>query len=200
LSCHSRARQPGQDLKEAAAPPLEEAKRHLKRARAPFHRLAPDDVTRDKVKDRMKELTDTSGPIRPKRAHAYLSTFYAWLIHNNQCGGANPCMGIKLGKEEPRSRTLSEPELVDVWLAAGEDDFGVIVKLLILTGQRLREIGDLEWLEIDLEKRQSSCRSAERRTASLTSCHCPRPPWRFCGLFRAMRAAGWYSPAHGRLG
>src|SRR5215831_14206814 len=141
---------------------LEEAKRYLKRAWAPFHRLAPDDVTRDKVKDRMKELTDTSGPISAKRAHAYLSTFYAWLIHNNQCGGANPCMGIKLGKEEPRSRTLSEPELVDVWLAAGEDDFGVIVKLLILTGQRLREIGDLEWLEIDLEKRLIEL--PERRT------------------------------------
>jgi integrase len=71
-------------------------------------------------------------------------------------------MGIKLGKEEPRTRALTEPELVDVWLAAGDDDFGVIVKLLILTGQRLREIGNLEWLEIDLEKRLIEL--PERRT------------------------------------
>jgi len=110
----------------------------------------------------MKELTDTSGPIRPKRAHAYLSTFYAWLIHNNQCGGANPCMGIKLGKEEPRSRTLSEPELVDVWLAAGEAglsmrsihalggfDFGGVIE----------DVGLHEWCSMTRQSWRSAARS-----------------------------------------
>src|SRR5262245_37551267 len=132
---------------------LDEATRYLKRAWQPFHVLAPEDVTRDKVIARMAELTTEGGPIAAKRAHAWLSGFFAWLIHNNQCKTANPCMGIKLAQEEPRSRAPDEGELVDIWLAAGDDEFGIIVRLLILTGQRLREIGDLEWLEIELEKR-----------------------------------------------
>ena len=51
-------------------------------------------------------------------------------------------------------RTLSELELVEVWRACADDDYGRIVRLLILTGQRKTEIGDLVWPEIDLEKRQ----------------------------------------------
>ena len=41
-----------------------------------------------------------------------------------------------------------------MWQACGDDDYGRIVKLLILTGQRRREIGDLTWAEIDRAKRQ----------------------------------------------
>ena len=115
---------------------LHEATRYLKRAWEPFHKLAPNDVTREMVRERIEELKTTSGPIAGKRAHAALSTFFSWLIHKSQRSGDNPTMGIKLAKEEARERALTEAELVDVWLSAGDDDFGVIVKLLILTGQR----------------------------------------------------------------
>ena len=43
---------------------------------------------------------------------------------------------------------------MNVWKACGDDDHGHIVKLLILTGQRRSEIGDLAWSEIDFAKRQ----------------------------------------------
>src|SRR5262249_39917986 len=134
---------------------LSDAVRYLKQAWQPFYALSPEAVTRQMVIDRMAELTTDSGPIAAKRAHAALSTFYAWLIHNNHCSVAKPTMGIRLAKEEPRSRALTETELVEVWLAADDigGDFGVIVKLLLLTGQQLREIGNLEWAKIDLEKR-----------------------------------------------
>jgi integrase len=49
---------------------------------------------------------------------------------------------------------LSEGELVEVWEVCGDDDYGRIVRLLILTGQRKTEIGDLVWPEIDFDKRQ----------------------------------------------
>jgi integrase len=39
-----------------------------------------------------------------------------------------------------------------VWLACGDDDYGRIVKLLILTGCRREEIGGVRWSEIDLDK------------------------------------------------
>jgi hypothetical protein len=42
---------------------LEDVVRYLKRAWSPFHRLAPDEATREMVKQRIGELTNSSGPI-----------------------------------------------------------------------------------------------------------------------------------------
>jgi integrase len=49
---------------------------------------------------------------------------------------------------------LSEAELREVWHACLDDDYGRIVKLLILTGQRKTEIGDLLWTEVSQAQRQ----------------------------------------------
>ena len=40
-------------------------------------------------------------------------------------------------------------ELVRIWKACGDDDYGRIIRLLILTGCRRQEIGGLRWSEID---------------------------------------------------
>jgi integrase len=46
---------------------------------------------------------------------------------------------------------LTDQELVAVWNACAADDYGRIVKLLILTGCRREEIGGLRWDEIDFD-------------------------------------------------
>ena len=67
----------------------------------------------------------------------------------------NPVAGIKARAEaSSRERVLIEAELRAVWHACGDDDYGRIVKLLILTGQRKTEIGDLTWNEINETDRQ----------------------------------------------
>ena len=44
---------------------------------------------------------------------------------------------------------------MEVWKRCDDaDEFGSIVRLLILLGQRRSEIGDLAWPEVDLAKRQ----------------------------------------------
>ena len=48
---------------------------------------------------------------------------------------------------------LSVQELAEVWCACGSDDFGHIVKLLLLSGFRRQEIGDLSWTEVHLGER-----------------------------------------------
>ena len=48
-----------------------------------------------------------------------------------------------------RDRVLTDRELASIWNACLDDDFGRIVKLLILTGCRREEIGALKWSEID---------------------------------------------------
>ena len=53
----------------------------------------------------------------------------------------------------PRDRILDDGELLDAWKAAEAIGypFGPMVKMLILTGQRLREVGEAEWREISTE-------------------------------------------------
>jgi integrase len=60
-----------------------------------------------------------------------------------------------LGEKLSRDRVLDDDELRAVWGAALELGYpwGDCVRLLILTGQRLREIADLNWSEIDLGER-----------------------------------------------
>ena len=39
-----------------------------------------------------------------------------------------------------------------MWAVLGDDQFGDIVKLLILTGQRREEIGGLRWSEVGFKR------------------------------------------------
>jgi integrase len=58
----------------------------------------------------------------------------------------NPCLGITSPRSQKRSRILTGDELKAVWMAAEQTEglFGIIVRLLILTGQRRGEIAALE--------------------------------------------------------
>jgi integrase len=71
--------------------------------------------------------------------------------------GANPTADIKPFDGTPRTRYLSEPELVDVWQECGDDDFGRATKLLMLTGCRREEIRGLEWGEALLFAKNPHC-------------------------------------------
>jgi integrase len=57
-----------------------------------------------------------------------------------------------IGKDLKRTRVLNDTELRDVWRAAGavRYPFGPLVQLLILTGQRLNDIGRAQREEIDV--------------------------------------------------
>jgi integrase len=61
---------------------------------------------------------------------------------------SNPVAFTEKREEQKRERVLSDDELRAIWNAAGEGDYGTIVKLLMLTGQRREEIGGLMWSEI----------------------------------------------------
>ena len=64
----------------------------------------------------------------------------------------NPVIGTAARKERSRDRVLTNTEIKALWDHLADDDFGAIVRLLILTGQRASEIGDLHWSEIDLDR------------------------------------------------
>ena len=92
--------------------------------------------------------------VRADRARVALSGFFGWAVELRYCD-ANPTNDLAAySLNAPRERVLSEAELVEIWKACGDDDHGRIVRLLMLTGQRRTEIGDLAHSEVDREKRQ----------------------------------------------
>lgn len=76
-------------------------------------------------------------------------------------GGSNPCRHVKKFKEAPRERYLTTEELrrLSAALAEAEDEGRMCpyaiaaIRLLILTGCRLREILRLRWEHVDLERK-----------------------------------------------
>ena len=56
----------------------------------------------------------------------------------------------RIAKEVSRDRVLLDAELRLIWEHSGSGEYGVIVKLLLLTGQRREEIAAMQWDELDL--------------------------------------------------
>ena len=110
-----------------------------------------DGITRAHVAAEVRAIAKKSGPSAANRARASLSAFFRWAIGEGLCDN-NPVLGTNTQSENSlRERSLSDAEAAAVWLAAPENDYGRILKLLLLTGCRRVEVGDLQWLEIDLE-------------------------------------------------
>src|SRR5262249_13520227 len=98
-------------------------------------------------------IAEQRGPAAANRARSTLSAMFAWAIGEGLCD-QNPVAGTNTKEENgPRQRTLSDSEAAALWIGAPEDDFGQIVRLVMLTGCRREEIGFLRWSEIDMEAR-----------------------------------------------
>jgi integrase len=78
--------------------------------------------------------------------HAFVAarTFFRWCERRDYCANSMRTLQMPCPRKR-RKRILNDDELRAVWKAAGEmeSDFGEIVRLLMLTGQRRGEIGGL---------------------------------------------------------
>jgi integrase len=103
--------------------------------------LALVDITPDDIQTRIDRLSAT--PVEQHHAFTVVRTFLRWA-HRKHYLNNNPMDRMKSDhRYKPRARILTDAELKKVWNAAGDDTFGHIVKLLILTGQRVGEISKL---------------------------------------------------------
>jgi integrase len=127
-----------------------EAKRYLQGSYfKPLHTMSVDAITRRDVAARLLVIGRESGSVTAARARSVLSGMYAWAMGQG-LAETNPVVGTNRPKTSPpRDRVLTDQEVVAIWNAAGDDEFGRIVKLLILTGQRRTEVGGMTWNELD---------------------------------------------------
>lgn len=126
-----------------------EFERHLRRHAAPLHSLALGTVTRRDVAETLSGVETGSGIPSRNRVRSTLSAMYAWAIQEGLTE-TNPVLGTRKADEGgSRERVLAENEIRQLWLALGDDDFSIAVRLLLLLGQRRREIAELTWREVN---------------------------------------------------
>jgi integrase len=130
---------------------FEEIERHLTAHAKPLHRARLPEIDRRTIALRLAEIETYSGPVARNRVRSSLSAFFSWCVKEGLIE-ANPVAGTaKADEGGSRERVLTEAELRSIWRALGDDDYGTIVRLLVLTAQRREEIGGLRWSEIDLD-------------------------------------------------
>lgn len=92
-----------------------------------------------------KLVTLSNTPAEQFHTTAVFNTFLNWCMNTGYIE-INPLAGLKnQGKLNNRERVLSDKELAAVWSAIPDDRFGILVKLMILTGQRKSEISHLQF-------------------------------------------------------
>ncbi|MBI0475751.1 DUF4102 domain-containing protein [Sphingomonas sp. MA1305] len=112
-------------------------------------------IRRAEIADCLDTIADRSMSAAVK-AHKWLRKLFLWAVDRGDIG-ASPMDGMAPpGKDGERTRVLKGDELRAVWVAAGAmgEPYASFVKLLMLTGQRLREVAGMTWDEVDLEKAQ----------------------------------------------
>jgi integrase len=127
-----------------------DVERHLVRNLAALHNLPLAKIDQRTIAGQLARISARGSPVQANRTRASLSKFFSWacgegLAENNPAGLCNR------NPEKSRDRVLSRNELKQIWAALPDSDYGAIVKLLVLTGQRASEISDLQWSEIDRE-------------------------------------------------
>jgi integrase len=117
---------------------------------APFDKLPIESIDRRAVAERLAAIERASGGVAANRVRSALSAMFTWAIKEG-LAASNPVIGTYKRPEQVRDRVLSGEEVRRIWHALQIGEYGTIVKLLILTGQRANEIAALSWPEIDFK-------------------------------------------------
>ncbi len=127
--------------------------RYLTNYFKPFQSLPVDSIDRRRVAARLSEITIEHGTTAAARARQSISAYFAWLIREGMAE-SNPVIGTNNpgAHLRARERVLTNDELRAIWAACRDDDFGRIVRLLMLTAARRDEIGGLRWSEVDVDR------------------------------------------------
>ena len=117
-----------------------------------LHPLDVSAVTRSDVAPCIRAIERKHSTATAAASRRALSAFFAWCIAEGLMGdAANPVDGShRPADPRPRGRVLSGAELAAIWRVCEDDDYGRIVRLLILLGSRRQEVGGMRWSEVDV--------------------------------------------------
>jgi integrase len=138
----------------------DQIRRHIETYARPLDGLQVAKIGRRDIAILIGTVKENSGAVTSNRVRSTLSDFFSWAMSEGIDGiESNPVIGTNKSEEVSRDRVLKDHELRAIWKQAGDDHYGAIIKLLMLTGQRADEIASLQWSEI------TETTVAERRIA-----------------------------------
>src|SRR5262249_5687510 len=116
-----------------------------------WHGRMVGEVRRRDVIALVEKIAERRGPMAGNRAFGHIRRFFNALVERDVIA-ASPCVGVqKPSVERARERERSTAEIASLWHAL--DTVGgpacAAIKLLLLTGQRRSEVGQMTWSEID---------------------------------------------------
>jgi integrase len=113
------------------------------------------EITRRDVIAMVEEISDTGRRATAHKVFACGSALFNWVVARERLEHS-PFAGVQVsalaGHTEPRQRVLSDSEIRTLWQATGLGyPAGPFIKMLLITGQRLREVANAQWQEFDLD-------------------------------------------------
>jgi integrase len=129
--------------------------RHLNKYARPLHGSPITSVSQRSIANLLNAIAKESGDTTANRVRASLSALFGWTMREGiRLPEGNVAAYTNKREEKSRERVLTNAELKAIWAACdGErSDFGPVVRLLLLTGQRRKEIGLLRWDEVHDEQ------------------------------------------------
>lgn len=103
------------------------------------------------VRELVEKISDSRREVTANRVLAHLSAFFNWAARRDVIE-ANPASNVaRAVKEVGRERFLSEEEIKLFWKACDRisQPFGVLFKVMLLTGQRRSEVAGMTYAELD---------------------------------------------------
>jgi integrase len=127
----------------------EEVKRYLIKDAKSLHPFSITAIAQRNVANLLSDIAKEKGDVTANRVRSSLCAFFGWIIREGvRLPEGNVASYTNKREESSRDRVLTDGELGLIWNACLDDDYGAILKLLMLTGQRANEIAQLRWNEV----------------------------------------------------
>ena len=116
-------------------------------------------ITRSDVITLLDGIVDGGSKYAAHKVLAVSSKMFNWALARDIYGlTSSPCHGIRaadvIGRKVHRQRVLNDDEIRVFWEGTETlGTFGPLFRMLLLTGQRRDEVGEMTWSEIDLAKK-----------------------------------------------
>jgi len=124
----------------------------LKEIVGPWGKRELSSIRRKEIIALLDKIADRA-PVVANRVLAAFHHLCVWA-QQRELIETNPAAGVKAPAQPiPRERVLADVEIAALWRATGTLGYpaGPIVRLLALTGARLREVSQMRWSEVDLD-------------------------------------------------
>jgi integrase len=127
----------------------EEVKRYLIKDVKSLHPFPITAIAQRNIANLLSDIAKEKGNVTANRVRSSLCAFFGWIIREGvRLPEGNVASYTNKRDESSRDRVLTDGELALIWNACLDDDYGAILKLLMLTGQRANEIAQLHWNEV----------------------------------------------------